>query len=200
MDTRKPLSVTTYYGCMHAFARVFAGEMAMVRDLVVRLEGQSPLRAFGWQAALDRALRRGANILERWKALNEVFEERVSADDMERRIYGQSAISPASSAQAARRLSGTLRAVRDHLQEVQVYSSEDVRWVSGAAEDMAQAIGAEARTSSLVEDYLERGTPEARKTRASTSSPNAQEGESLSSYLEVFSQARDEFRAGLDQL
>ena len=195
MDEQRPLSMTTYYGCMHAFVSVFTGEMTMVRDLVVRLEGQRPMRAFGWQAALDRALRRAAAILGRWGHLNEGFETRVRVDDIERRIYGQSPLSAEKSAQTARKLSETMRRLRDHVEGTQVYGAQDVRWISGVAEEMAQAIGAEVKTASLVAGYLERGAPDAQRARP----PEAPEkGESLSAYFRAFSIARDDFRADLD--
>lgn len=196
MDEQRPLSMTTYYGCMRAFVSVFTGEMAMVRDLAARLEGQRPTRAFGWQAALDRALRRAAAILERWGGLNDRFEERIRVDDLERRIYGQSPLSAEKSARIARTLSETMGRLRDRVQEVEFYGPEDVRWISGVADEMARAIGAEAKTASLVAGYLERGAPNARRPPADR--PESEKGESLAACFRAFSKAQDDFRADLE--
>jgi hypothetical protein len=109
MDERESVSMTVYYGYMHAFAHVLVGEMAMVRGLAARLEGQTPLRAFGWQAALNRARSRATQAAERWALLNERFGEKVSPDPFERRVYGQG---PALLTKAAR----TALAIRAEVQ------------------------------------------------------------------------------------
>jgi hypothetical protein len=205
MDEQESMSMTTYYGCMHAFVNVFMGEMAMVRDLVVRLEGQDPLKAFGWQTALDRARNRATLIVERWRRLNETFEERVSMDEFERRVYGQSPASATKAAQTARELVEMLGKFNSFIDGLQTYDAEDVRLICGMADEMVQSIGEETKASSLVAAYLDRGTPDAQKVR-----PDGEQfpagllgieggGEPVSVYFHTFFNARDDFRAELDQ-
>lgn len=198
MDQRRPLSMTTYYGCMRAFVSVFTGELAMVGDLVSRLEGQRLTRAFGWQSALERALRRASTILERWKGLCEEVVVRLQPDELERRIYGQNPLSGAKSLQIASDLSDRMRRLCDHLQDLDAVGPQDVRWVSGVAREMVQAIDAEARTASLVSSYLERGASDPRKSPAAEPPSDAEKGETLAGCLRAFLAAQDGFREDLE--
>jgi hypothetical protein len=185
-------SLTRYYGCMHAFASAFAGEVAMVRDLVGRLEGQRPLTAFGWQAALDRARGRATVVLDRWRRLNEALEGGVASDAFERRVFGGNPVTPETATRTARALTKTMEILNGRIDELRAYGGEDVRWISGLAEEMLGAIGPEARASGLVAGYLERGAPGDGKLPADGGD------RLLASYYRAFSEARDEFRAGLD--
>lgn len=194
MDERESMSMTAYYGCMHAFVNVFAGEMTMVRDLAARLEGQTPLRAFGWQAALDRARSRATQAAERWALLNERFEGKVSPDPFERRVYGQGSVTKA--ARTARALVEKLRELNRFIDGMKAYDAEGVRRICGVAEEMAQAIGAEVKVSSLIAAYLERGRSDGQKARQEGGAGD--EGEAISAYFRAFFRARDAFRAGLD--
>ena len=201
MDGREPMSMTAYYGRMHAFVSVLTGEMAMVRDLVACLEGQNPLRAFGWQAALDRARRRATRAVEGWRLLNETFEERVNVEAFERRIYGQNPTSAQKSARTAQGLTEMLVKLNGHIDGLDAYDAEDVRFISGLAGEMAQSISEEARASSFVADCLERGATQ--KTRQEgqhlpAAPPAIEDGESISTCFHAFVKARDDFRADLD--
>jgi len=200
MDEQASMSMTIYYGFMHAFVSVFTGEMSVARDLAARLEGQSPLRAFGWQAALDRARRRATQAAERWVSLNERFDGKVSPDAFERRVYGQNPASTTQTAQAARRLLGLLAAFNRLIDGVQTYGAEEVRQIRCLAEEMTRAVGGEAKASSLVAAYLERGALDAQKVRPEAG-PGVDEGGGgrVSAYFEAFSGARDRFRRGLGQ-
>ena len=192
MDERDSMSMTAYYGHMHAFVRVFTGEVAMVRDLAGRLEGQTPLRAFGWQAALDRARNRATRAVGQWAFLNERFEGKVTPDPFERRVYGQRSVT--KTAQTAQELAEKLGDLNRFIDGLRVYGAEEVRWICSLAGEMAQAVSEEAKSSSLVAAYLERGAPDGQRAR--------QEGgegdESISGYFETFFRAGDQFRAGLE--
>lgn len=196
MDERDSMSMTAYYGHMHAFVRVFTGEMTMVRDLAGRLEGQTPLRAFGWQAALDRARHRATRAVAQWAFLNERFEGKVNPDPFERRVYGQRSV--AKTTQTAQELAEKLGSLNRFIDELRVYGAEDVRWVCNRADEMAQAVSEEAKSSSLVAAYLERGAPDGQRARQGGDAGGEEGSESTSAYFETFFRAQDAFRAGLE--
>jgi hypothetical protein len=194
MDERDSMSMTAYYGQMHAFVRVFTGEVVMVRDLAGRLEGQTPLRAFGWQAALDRARTRATRAVTQWASLNARFDGKVNPDPFERRVYGERSI--AKTAQTAQALAEKLEGLNRFIDGLQAYGAEDVRWICTLADEMAQAVGEEAKSSSLVASYLERGAPDG--GRARQEGEGGEGRETLSAYFEAFFRAGDAFRAGLE--
>ena len=199
MGEPRSVSMTAYYGCMHAFVNVFTGEMAMARDLAARLEGQGPLRAFGWQVALDRARGRATRAAERWKTLNERFDGKVNPDAFERRVYGQNPASTTKAAQTARELVGRLGAFNRFIDGLQAYRAEDVRRICGMADEMTQAVAEDSKASSLVAAYLGRGAPDAEKGPPKTGQVPGGEGrEAVSAYFEAFLRAQDGFRAGLE--
>lgn len=194
MDGRESTSMTAYYGCMHAFAHILVGEMAMVRGLAARLEGQTPLRAFGWQTALDRARSRATQAAQRWVLLNERFGERVRPDPFERRVYGQGPALLTKAARTAREIVEKLGELNGFIDGVQTYDAEGVRRICGVAEGMAQAVHAEVQASSLVAAYLERGGPDGARQEGGADGA----GDRISTYAHVFFTARDAFRAGID--
>ncbi len=192
MDERESVSMTVYYGYMHAFAHVFVGEMAMMRSLATRLEGQTPLRAFGWQVALNRTRSRATQAAKRWALLNERFGEKVSPDPFERRVYGQGSVTKAT--QRAREIVNRLGELNRFIDGVRTYDAEGVRRICDVAAEMAEAIRSEAQASSLVASYLERGSPdEARQERSADGGRGH-----ISAYAHAFFGARDAFRAGID--
>lgn len=196
MVERDSVSMTAYYGYMHAFVNVFAGEMAMVRDLTGRLEGQTPLRAFGWQTALDRARGRATWAVARWAFLNERFGGKVRSDPFERRVYGQSPASVKKAAQTALELTEKLGSLNRFIDGVRAYDAEGVRWICNLADEVTRSVSAEAKSSSLVAVYLERGAPDGARQGGDA---GEEEGSgSISSYFEAFFRAGDAFRAGLD--
>jgi hypothetical protein len=180
---------------MHAFAHVLVGEMAMVRSLAARLEGQTPLRAFGWQAALNRARSRATQAAERWALLNERFGERVNPDPFERRIYGQGPALLTKAARTAREIVKKLRELNRFIDGVQTYDAEGVRRICGVVEEMAQAVRAEVQAATLVAAYLERGGPDGARQEGGVDGAREQ----ISAYAHTFFRARDAFRAGLNE-
>jgi hypothetical protein len=194
MDERKSMSMTAYYGCMHAFAHVLVGEMAMMRGLVARLEGQTPLRAFGWQAALNRARSRATQAAKQWALLNERFGEKASQDPFERRVYGQGPAFLTKAARTAREIVERLGELNRFIDGVKTYDAEGVRRICGVAEGMAQAVRAEVQAATLVAAYLERGGPDGARQEGDADGGKEQ----ISAYAHAFLRARDAFRAGID--
>ncbi|OGG56860.1 MAG: hypothetical protein A3F84_10730 [Candidatus Handelsmanbacteria bacterium RIFCSPLOWO2_12_FULL_64_10] len=194
MDERESVSMTVYYGYMHAFAHVFVGEMAMVRGLAARLKGQTPLRAFGWQAALNRARSRATQAAERWALLNERFGEKMSPDPFERRVYGHGPAFVTKAARTAREIVERLGELNRFIDGMQTYDAEGVQRICGVAERMAQEIRAEVQASSLVAAYLERGSPDGARQEGGADGGREQ----ISAYAHTFFRARDAFRARLD--
>ncbi len=192
-DEHEPLSLTEYLGCLSAFVGQFDQALYTMSHFAVALKGQSRATAFGWAASLDQARYNAALIVDRWGLFNETADQRLGVSPEEAALY-ETLPSVEQALERRRELEDLTTRVNRFIDDIEVFTPDDVRIIREMAEAVGHEIESERNFISAITARFEASGHSPSEKPDPTSGLLMIGGlEDSPDYAEIFTTARERF-------